>query len=102
MNKDIQKWHSEISDYIKSKNINNYEFSFTVHNDDVSYEYGCDIESERLARVAAMFEDALLSESLSYQGPSPFWFVDEVLDEMRRVVHELIEKRMKKLKTGDK
>lgn len=102
MNKNIQKWHSEIGNYIQSKNINNYEFSFTVRNGGVSHEYGYDIESERFARAAAMFESALLFEALSYPEPYPFRLVDEILDEMRIYTHQMIEKRMKKLKTGDK
>lgn len=100
MNKDITKWHKEIGNYIKSKNINNYEFIFLVPNGSVLHEYGHDIESERLARLAAMFESALLSEALSYPEPYPSLFVDKYLDEMRRGARELLLKRINKLKTG--
>jgi hypothetical protein len=102
MNKDIKKWHRGISDYIKSKNINNYPFIFLVPNGDEVHSFG--YKKDKDGRIASTL-GLVLAKELSFLAlhcEESSHFLDEFFEELRIYALQGIEKRINKLKTGDK
>lgn len=108
INQDIKKWHKEIAELIESKNINNYEFIFSVPNEDTVHQCGYGNIDSKLATVScmtgnALFDCVIANNNNLKDNKNHFLamcYVDDWIEKIKNVIHQRIKKHVKETKEG--